>query len=608
MRAAYIFFLCVISFAAVRAQSKKYEDSLRIVMRNGATDSIRLRATVHLGFHYRRSDPDLALSLADSVLKQSLRANYLRGQGGAHQVFGATYYYSQDLLKSLHHFNEALKVFETLNDSLAVSNVYNNMGNIYNTQNNYEAAADYFKKSIEIKTLIGELKSAAAELNNLGITYLRKPDYSEARKYFIQSLELEKMNRNKQGEAESYQCLGNLAFLEKKKAEGIRYYKQAFDIYDEMKDSVFKSEALMNLSTILADNGMAAEAIVYANEALRIMQPNSIRNRYFIYETLARASEMKGDYKRALEYFQLSKAGYDSIYSVELLNQAAEAGKKYEEERREKNIALLQKKNAEISVLAERRKNWVIISVGGIVLLAAGLFALYFYLRLKRKRKESEFAMSKAELEQKLLRSQMNPHFIFNALIAIESFIYKNEPRESGRYLSGFAKLMRLILENSREEWVYLEKEVRTLEHYLNLQQLRFAGKFTWSIEIGEALDKDNVMIPPMLAQPFIENAVEHGISGRNSGGEIRIRFSRSGDELIFEVTDNGIGLEKALEAKKEKSGHQSLASEITAERLELINRRKSKKVLLSIRNLRNTAEEITGTSVSFSIPLREAD
>jgi LytS/YehU family sensor histidine kinase len=200
----------------------------------------------------------------------------------------------------------------------------------------------------------------------------------------------------------------------------------------------------------------------------------------------------------------------------------------------------------------------------------------------------------------------MNPHFIFNSLIAIESFIYKNEPREAGKYLSGFAKLMRLILENSREEYIALDKEIKTLQYYLELQKLRFEEKFVYSIEVEEGLDAENMVIPPMLAQPFIENSIEHGLKNINAMGEIRIRFSKKENDLIFELVDNGIGLERSVTIDREEKKHKSMATIITNERLAILNTKKKDKIKIFIGEIRDSYDKVLGTKVSFSIPAKE--
>ncbi len=239
--------------------------------------------------------------------------------------------------------------------------------------------------------------------------------------------------------------------------------------------------------------------------------------------------------------------------------------------------------------------------LGGTALIALLVFVVW----IQRKRFRSD--QKALVLEQKLLRSQMNPHFIFNSLTSIQNFILTEKPDKASIYLSKFAGLVRNILDNSVEEYVILEKEINTLENYLELQKIRFAAKFDYRIHIADEIDIDSIKIPPMLAQPFIENAIEHGIKHRETPGHIDIRFTLKDHILIFEVEDDGIGRQKAREiAILKDPEHKSMATSLTRERLANLNRKLNEKIRLEIIDLKNALGEATGTRVTFGIPLSE--
>ncbi len=236
------------------------------------------------------------------------------------------------------------------------------------------------------------------------------------------------------------------------------------------------------------------------------------------------------------------------------------------------------------------------------VLAMAGILLLLYWLRIRQILAKKHTA----ELRQKLLRSQMNPHFIFNSLTAIQNYIYEKRPDEAGKYLSDFARLMRQILYNSREEYISLDNEVNYLALYMDLQQLRFENKFNYELHVDPELEPEFTAIPPMLAQPFIENALEHGISRTKQSGLIIISFEKNGDYLRFTLEDNGIGIDQSHKINAGNSRHKSLAIQITRERLENINRREKKKIELSIVDIGRKEAGKTGTRVTFSIPFRD--
>jgi len=213
-------------------------------------------------------------------------------------------------------------------------------------------------------------------------------------------------------------------------------------------------------------------------------------------------------------------------------------------------------------------KQWWFIMLVTIILITATAFIIRENISRIRLREKN------ATLKELLLRAQINPHFIFNALVAIQRYIYQKDEREAGRYLAEFSKLIRLTLDNTRQEYVSLDKELQLMKYYLTLQQLRFDDRFTYDIMVDEEIDPDLTRIPPMLAQPFIENAIEHGLAGLTKTGHINISIRLNGKLLIFTIDDNGIGRKAALNKNKAVKSHISYGTEITQERLDYLRRK----------------------------------
>ena len=243
-----------------------------------------------------------------------------------------------------------------------------------------------------------------------------------------------------------------------------------------------------------------------------------------------------------------------------------------------------------------------------LTLLVIALGALAVYV-VKMVKEQIKFKEKSIELEQRLLLSQMNPHFIFNALTAIQSYIFRNDPKSAGKYLASFAKLVRLILENSRTKYTTIGKEVKTLEHYLELQALRFDEKFEFKIEVDPEIERESMTIPPMLTQPFIENAIEHGIINVEDKGKIIIRYILDENIILIEVEDDGIGINKAAQLQRPgQKDHISLATKISKERLENLNKLEKGKIKMEIIDLSSIDVSLHGTKVTFKIPYKWAE
>ena len=297
-----------------------------------------------------------------------------------------------------------------------------------------------------------------------------------------------------------------------------------------------------------------------------------------MYYNLFLISKNKNLADEALKYHIAFSSAVDTLNVLQRNREIIELQTKYETERKEGQIKALSQEN-EFQDLKLRQSRGFLFGLGGLV-VAVLLFA-WLILRQNKLRNEQQTLL----LQQKLFRSQMNPHFIFNSLTSIQNYILEENPDKASKYLSRFSKLVRNILDSSTEEYVTLQEEIQTIENYLELQKIRFQDKFDYTIEVDEAIHPENIVIPPMLAQPFIENSIEHGIKHRPSKGDIFIRFTLKNGSVVFEVEDNGIGREKAKEILfRQNREHKSLATAITLERIRVLNKKLKKKLWFTFR------------------------
>jgi LytS/YehU family sensor histidine kinase len=252
------------------------------------------------------------------------------------------------------------------------------------------------------------------------------------------------------------------------------------------------------------------------------------------------------------------------------------------------------KEVSELQAVQSRNLN---IGIGSLFLILIVIGVLF--IRQNKLNHEHKSTL----LEQKLLRLQMSPHFIFNALSNIMHAIEEGSKQSALSYLSKFSKLLRTNLESSRQDYILLEDEIKSIEHYLELQQLRYEDKFDYNLETDDDIDLENAIIPPMLIQPFIENAIEHGIRHKKDKGNITIRFTRKGEKISCEIEDDGVGREKAWEADLKHKEHKSLATEIILDRIAVLNKKIKQKISLSIIDLKSDANEALGTLVRLDLP-----
>ncbi|MBN2612034.1 MAG: histidine kinase [Bacteroidales bacterium] len=246
-----------------------------------------------------------------------------------------------------------------------------------------------------------------------------------------------------------------------------------------------------------------------------------------------------------------------------------------------------------------------------VILVFLLIFWLIVYsrirkIKLKNKIENEKLEMEKniIELEQEAARLQMNPHFIFNSLNSIQGFISTSDTSQAKHYLAKFARLMRMVLENSREELIPLENEVEILENYLRLEKLNANDRFDYTIKIDDEINSDQVEIPPMMIQPFVENAIIHGLRKKEEKGLVEISFRRAGRWLMVEIKDNGIGRAQSQINKPSAGKHKSTGMSVTAKRLEQLEKQSGSKTGIQITDLTDDNGAARGTAVELTIPV----
>ncbi len=232
------------------------------------------------------------------------------------------------------------------------------------------------------------------------------------------------------------------------------------------------------------------------------------------------------------------------------------------------------------------------------VLAASGLLTYLFRLRLQQVRNKTMLEQQLKDLELKALKAQMNPHFIYNAMNSIQALVMNDEPEKAVRYLGKFARLLRQVLENSDKSWISLEQELAALQLYVEVEALRFHKDFDYSLQLDENIVPGDELVPPFVLQPYAENALWHGLSDKQGERRLSVNVALRNDELVFRVTDNGIGRAKAAQLKSKTNFGLSRGMDITRRRLSLMNN-----AAVIIEDLYDDKGEPAGTSVSFSLP-----
>jgi tetratricopeptide (TPR) repeat protein len=499
-----------------------------------------------------------------------------------------------DFQKALSHHLIALQVADSLGLADHKVTALSNIATVYTKLGNRAKAKEYYFECVAM----GRTKqptSIAPVLANLGNLYYYEKEYDSALYYLNSSLQLLKKSGDKAGIGYGLNNIAGIYLETGNTPKAIQGYLEALSINRETGNNTGVANVNGNLAECYIKTGEFEKALrcALASHALSkdINEPSATLHSY---QLLAQIYSAKKDFETATHYMALESAMKDSLAANENQKQMAEMLVKFDTEKREAALKKLSDQN-KIQALSISNSRYLLLSLGSLLVLVLVAGALIFRQNKLRSKQRS------IELEQKLLRSQMNPHFIFNSLQAIQNFIFTHDKKEAAKYLSAFAHVIRAVLENSRLEQIPLEKEISLLEKYLQLQKLRFGERFDYELHIDPELDLENTLIPPMLSQPFIENAVEHGMGKIETGGKIDIYFRQESKYLLLEIIDNGNGMQQEETVVKE---HHSLAMIITKERIALLNKKKEQKTIFTLADAFPERTERRGVKVSFQLAM----
>lgn len=470
--------------------------------------------------------------------------------GDALWHLGSSNVYLSNISLANEQFLQVLNIAETTNNNSLRAKVYGSFAHIQFILKNYDKCIEYNSKAIEIQIEEKDTIGLSSTYNNMAIIYKYNAEFIKAVDYNLKSLDINIEKNDESAIAQSYNNLGSVSVQMNNIDQAIMYYKKAIDFH--AKTNSLNSNAHTNLAQVYLKQFNIEEAEILYLEALKIHEKSSLlKKQKEIYNTLLDISLQKQDFKSSIKY--LTKR--DSIEKLDIQKENQEkldfVKTRYESATRE---AALSQENQ----LNEKNKIIYTVLIGALLLLL-------FFVYQKNKNSKLRLIQEKLELEQNVLRSQMNPHFIFNALSAIQTSVMDNNPLQSASYISRFAKLIRQNFDYINKKSIPLSDEIDALTNYLDTQKMRYQNKFDYSFDIQDDLDLNFISIPPLLLQPFVENSIEHGFKNKTNG-LITIKISETEKGVYYSISDNGSGF------KSHKNDKKDHAIDIFKKRIKLHN------------------------------------
>jgi tetratricopeptide (TPR) repeat protein len=517
---------------------------------------------------------------------------------------GIIYSQQDNLIMAVEYYNKAIEQAHKSKNQEAENNAMGNLGVIYHKMEKFDKAIESYKKAIHY--FKDKNKEALASCyNNLGLVYKDNGQLYEATEALNNARKLYEKINNISGRAFTLNNLGDILLEQNDLRNSERYVMQALELNTKIESSLGRCVSYLVLAKIYARRNKADLALEWALKSSVISKHNHFTEyQRDAYKLKSQLYSNLGNYKKAFESHQQFKLLNDSLFNKKKVEKIAqiESEYKYKQALDSANIRELKLTKTVLTTsqdLAKSRQNylWAVI---GILVTSILLSSIVFFQKLKTIKIKNQNIVT----EQKLLRSQMTPHFIFNSLSVLQGMILDKQEKKSVTYLSKFSKLLRIVLENSRDKIVPLIQELDALDNYMILQNMDAEPPYNYSLVVDENIDINRFLVPPMLIQPFIENAIEHAFPTNQTLREIVVHLSFRANELHCTITDNGVGIDAA--SNSSKTSKKSLATTITNERLNLLAKDFKVQGSISVEDRKNHKQQ--GTRVILIIPYKTTE
>jgi tetratricopeptide (TPR) repeat protein len=546
----------------------------------------------------------------------------------------------KDLEKARNHIEKAIEIARSINDTLQLADVTNSLGNIYSDMALFGQAIDTYFEALRLWEIKKDSNGIALAYGNIGLMYYYQKEYDKALEFNLKKLPVSESKGDLWEMAKTYNNIATIYNSRSDFVSALSYFRKSLRLNSRMNLPSGVASLCNNIASTLLLLSQPDSALWYVNRAVSIGTQINAPALADYYVTFGNVMRRKKNYQPALQnalkayelgrrqknpltvsdasillsdiYYKINQPDLayrylkkhmqlrDSISNDEFLKQVTRMEIQYDFDKKQKATEYARMEESLLHENSIKQKN---LYLRGLMILLI-LVAFFSFLYIRHNRLRSRYVQ--IDLEQRLLRAQMNPHFIFNSLCAVQDFILAGKSQKANTFLTKIARLMRNILENSREEFIPLEKEIETVKYYLDLQQLRFETEFEYIISLDDTIDPENISVPPMLTQPCVENSIEHGLLQLKEKGRLKISYRLSNGLMILEVTDNGIGRKEAEKIVTERRDKKSVSTKVTAERLENFRKTlRQKNISYEIIDLFDK-DRAAGTKVIMKLPYKK--
>ena len=558
-----------------------------------------------IGTKFRNtSQYNRSIQLHKEGLEIATKANNLELKVFSLNMLSVVYRRMDAIKTALDYAQEAIELAETVKEpseglkrSINVS--LNGIGNIYLTLKQYTIAIEKFKKSLLLEQSLNNQLGLAINNQNIGECYEELGQLDLALNYYRKSLAFNEELDNEMGRILCNNSISQVYIKQGKLQQALHILEPTLKKAIALGDKFITAYVYINLGWDLMELGQYDTSEENLLEGIRLAVNHDLKAFQALgYNYLSDLYAKKNNYEKSLTYYKRSKKIDEEVTNETNIRYVNDILFRYDTEKKNNQIETLARENELINLKLKKNENTILVSTLLLALCALILYILYRQYQLKNEKKL-------LTLEQSMLRSQMNPHFLFNSLNSIKLYIINNEKKNAVYYLNKFSKLVRKILEASSLKEISLAEELETIELYMNIENIRFSNEINFEINIEDGIDANAIKIPSLILQPFLENAIWHGLSSKEGEKNIQIGVKRENAYFTsIAISDNGIG-RKAAEIIKENKvlKRKSIGIDITKERLANFSKDYENSFDFEIIDLYDENQKSKGTKIVIYIP-----
>lgn len=539
---------------------------------------------------------DSALYYFRQALKLREAMNDSKNSAYILENMGTVYMKKGDLQSALRYFYKCFNYCDKYLPKSESSISLMHIGNVYSELEEYNRSLDFYIRAINILNASKNKAYMPAVLKNIGFVYSKLTKTDSAFYYYNEALKIATELDSKTDLSIIYVEMGAFFLKQLDTTKALNFYQNALNINEQLSADDRIADVCSRLGNLYFAQGNTDSAWYYGTKSLKLLEETNVaRYALNVYLLMYKLNMQKGKYQEALQQYTKYISIRDSLNNNTNYRIALAHDFEFEKEKQQIIVKAEQQKK-QVQIENQKKIIWI-SSTAFAIIIALGVFLF----RINQKRRLNEFQKNIAEQQMTALRAQMNPHFIFNSLNAIQQMVLSNDNDNAFRYLDTYSKLTRKILENSDKQWITVDEEIAFLELYLSIETLRFSDAFSYKIKATENVSRHYNKLPPMIIQPYVENAVKHGLLNKKDNPHIKIDFELSNHKqmLIVSIEDNGIGRSNAA-AQKDNTTHISKGMMITEQRIQLHNSSGIDNV--TVEDLNDELGNASGTRIKISI------